>query len=447
MARHYFGTDGIRGLVGKSPITADFVLKLGWAAGKVFGETAKSRKLMLVGKDTRVSGYMFESALQAGIIAAGVDVGLLGPMPTPAIAYLTRTFRAQAGVVISASHNPFEDNGIKFFGGDGFKLNDEIESRIEHYLDLPMETGLSESLGRAHRIADAAGRYIEFCKSTVPSGFSLAGLTVVVDCANGATYHVAPDVLRELGARVIPMGVEPDGININANCGSTQPQALAREVVARGADLGIALDGDGDRVILIDRHGAVIDGDGILFAIARHRHDGSDGCGGVVGTLMSNHGLKLAFDQLGIPFERARVGDRYVIESMRQNGWLLGGENSGHIVCGDLTTTGDGIVAALQVLRAMSDSGKALDELVADMEMLPQVMINVPVAGKASVAGVPEIDAAVAAAEVALAGSGRVLLRPSGTEPLIRVMVEGADAGQVADLARQVADVVEKVLK
>ncbi|MCK9469265.1 MAG: phosphoglucosamine mutase [Porticoccaceae bacterium] len=446
MSRRYFGTDGIRGLVGQPPITADFVLKLGWAAGKVFGETAKGRKLILVGKDTRVSGYMFESALQAGIIAAGVDVGLLGPMPTPAIAYLSRTFRAQAGVVISASHNPYDDNGIKFFGGDGFKLSDEIESRIEHYLDLPMETGLSERLGRAHRIADAAGRYIEFCKSTVPSGFSLSGLTVVVDCAHGATYHVAPDVLRELGARVIAMGVEPDGININANCGSTQPQALAREVVARGADLGIALDGDGDRVILVDRHGAVVDGDGILFVIARHRHGGSDGCGGVVGTLMSNHGLKLAFDQLGIPFERAKVGDRYVIESMRQHGWLLGGENSGHIVCGDLTTTGDGIVAALQVLRAMSDSGKALDELVADMEMLPQVMINVPVAGKASIAGAPEIDAAVAAAETALAGTGRVLLRPSGTEPLIRVMVEGADADKVAELARQVADVVEKVL-
>lgn len=447
MARHYFGTDGIRGLVGKPPITVDFVLKLGWAAGKVFGETAKGRKLMLVGKDTRVSGYMFESALQAGIIAAGVDVGLLGPMPTPAIAYLTRTFRAQAGVVISASHNPFDDNGIKFFGGDGFKLSDEIESRIEHYLDQPMETGFSEMLGRANRITDAAGRYIEFCKSTVPSGFSLAGLTIVVDCANGATYHVAPDVLRELGAKVIPICVEPDGININANCGSTQPQALAREVVSRKADLGIALDGDGDRVIMVDRHGEVVDGDGILFVIARHRHSINGGCGGVVGTLMSNHGLKLAFDRLQIPFERAKVGDRYVIETMRQRGWLLGGENSGHIVCGDVTTTGDGIVAALQVLRAMSESGKSLDELVADMEMLPQVMINVPVAGKASIDGVPEIAAAVAAAETALAGSGRVLLRPSGTEPLIRVMVEGADGKQVETLARQVADVVEKVLK
>ena len=447
MARHYFGTDGIRGLVGQPPITADFMLKLGWAAGKVFGETTKGRKLMLVGKDTRVSGYMFESALQAGIIAAGVDVGLLGPMPTPAIAYLTRTFRAQAGVVISASHNPFDDNGIKFFGGDGFKLSDDIESRIEHYLDMPMETGLSEKLGRANRIADAAGRYIEFCKSTVPSGFNLAGLTVVVDCAHGATYHVAPDVLRELGARVIPMAVEPDGLNINANCGSTQPGALAREVVARGADLGIALDGDGARVILVDRHGAVIDGDGILFVIARHRQGDGGKCGGVVGTLMSNHGLKLAFDRLGIPFERAKVGDRYVIESMRQHGWQLGGENSGHIVCGDLTTTGDGIVAALQVLRAMCDTGKPVDELVADMEMLPQVMINVPVVGKPVVAGVAEIDAAVTAAEAALAGGGRVLLRPSGTEPLIRVMVEGSDAGQVAGLARQIADVVEKVLK
>ena len=426
MGRQYFGTDGIRGRVGQPPITADFVLKLGWAAGKVFGEMARGRKLILVGKDTRVSGYMFESALQAGIIAAGVDVGLLGPMPPPAIAYLSRTFRAQAGIVISASHNPFDDNGIKFFGADGYKLDDEVESRIERYLDLPMETGLSETLGRAHRIADAAGRYIEFC--------------------NGATYHVAPDVLRELGARVVPMAVEPNGLNINADCGSTHPAVLAAEVVRQGADLGIAFDGDGDRVILVDHLGKVVDGDEILFVIARHRFGAGAQGGGVVGTLMSNHGLQLAFDALGIPFERARVGDLYVIEAMRNNGWSLGGESSGHIVCGDLTSTGDGIVAALQVLRAMRESGKTLAELTGEMAKLPQVMINVRMTERKPVDSLPEIRAAVAAAEAALAGRGRVLLRPSGTEPLIRVMVEGVDAEQVGALARQVADAVEKVL-
>lgn len=446
MGRQYFGTDGIRGLVGKAPITVDFVLKLGWAAGKVFGSTVKGRKLILVGKDTRVSGYMFESALQAGIIAAGVDVGLLGPMPTPAIAYLSRTFRAQAGIVISASHNPFDDNGIKFFGSDGHKLSDELEAQIEYHLDLPMETELSESLGRAHRIADAAGRYIEFCKSTVPSGFSLEGLKIVVDCANGATYHVAPDVLRELGARVVPMADEPDGLNINAACGSTHPAALAAEVLRQRADLGIAFDGDGDRVVLVDHLGNLVDGDEILFIIARHRHGNGQGCNGVVGTLMSNHGLQLAFDKLAIPFERAKVGDRYVIEAMRNNGWKLGGESSGHIVCGDLTSTGDGIVAALQVLRAMRECGRSLAELTGEMAKLPQVMINVRMKEKAAVGELPEIRAAVADAEQALAGRGRVLLRPSGTEPVIRVMVEGVDAGQVGALARQVAGVVEKVL-
>lgn len=446
MGRQYFGTDGIRGRVGQPPITPDFVLKLGWAAGKVFGEMVKGRKLILVGKDTRVSGYMFESALQAGIIAAGVDVGLLGPMPTPAIAYLTRTFRAQAGVVISASHNPFDDNGIKFFGGDGFKLDDEVESRIEHYLDQPMETGLSQNLGRAHRIADAAGRYIEFCKSTVPSGFNLDGLKIVVDCANGATYHVAPDVLRELGAFVSTIGVEPDGLNINDHCGSNHPGVLSAEVLRQQADLGIAFDGDGDRVVLVDRKGVVLDGDEILYIIARHRHSNHDGCTGVVGTLMSNHGLKLAFDSLSIPFERARVGDRYVIESMRKNGWKLGGESSGHIVCSDLTSTGDGIVAALQVLKAMSETGKSLAELTAGMSKLPQVMINVRMREKVAVVDLPEIRAAVADAEAALAGNGRVLLRPSGTEPLIRVMVEGVDTELVHRLASQVADAVKKVL-
>lgn len=446
MTRRYFGTDGIRGRVGKAPITADFVLKLGWAAGKVFSETARGRKLILVGKDTRVSGYMFESALQAGLIAAGVDVGLLGPMPTPAIAYLTRTFRAQAGIVISASHNPFDDNGIKFFGSDGFKLDDALESRIEEFLDQPMETGLSEQLGRAHRVEDAAGRYIEFCKSTVPGGFTLNGLKLVVDCANGATYHVAPDVFTELGATVIPLSIEPNGLNINRDCGSTHTRALIQAVTHHQADLGIAFDGDGDRVILANHAGELVDGDEILYIIARHRLAREQNCPGVVGTLMSNHGLQLAFERLAIPFERANVGDRYVIEAMRRNGWSLGGESSGHIVCSDLTSTGDGIVAALQVLQAMVDTGKPVADLSSSMTKLPQVMINVKIAGKSRLDNNGPIQAAVANAEKALAGQGRVLLRPSGTEPVIRVMVEGPEYALVSRLATEVAEVVEKVL-
>lgn len=446
MTRKYFGTDGIRGRVGEPPVTADFVLKLGWAAGKVFGENAKGRKLILLGKDTRVSGYMFESALQAGIIAAGVNVGLLGPMPTPAIAYLTRTFRAQAGIVISASHNPFDDNGIKFFGGDGYKLPDDVEALIEEYLDCPLHTSVSSELGRAHRIADAAGRYIEFCKGTLPSGFSLDGLKVVVDCANGATYHVAPDVLRELGASVIAIADEPNGLNINANCGSTHWNFLAERVLEEGADIGIAFDGDGDRVLLVNHRGELVDGDEILYIIARHSIEHGKGCTGVVGTLMSNYGLELALKEIDVPFIRTKVGDRYVIEAMRSNGWSLGGENSGHIVCNDQTTTGDGLVAVLQVLRAVVQSGRNLAELSDSMHKLPQVMINVPIREKVALETLGDVQAAILHAEELLAGSGRVLLRPSGTEPLVRVMVEGVDGVQVKMLAETIADVVKKVV-
>lgn len=440
--RKYFGTDGIRGRVGEHPITAEFVLKLGWAAGKVFAESARGRKLILIGKDTRVSGYMFESALQAGIIAAGVDVAVLGPMPTPAVAYLTRTFRAQAGIVISASHNPYYDNGIKFFGADGFKLPDEIELEMERFLDLPTTTGSSEELGRAHRVTDAAGRYIEFCKGTLPNGFHLDGLKVVVDCANGATYHVAPDVLRELGADVIELGVEPDGININSDCGSTSPQMLQEAVLEYQADLGVAFDGDGDRLALIDHKGEVIDGDEILCILAHFRVKHGEPLAGVAGTLMTNLGLELALAELDIPFARTQVGDRYVIEAMRRNGWELGGENSGHIVCGDLTSTGDGVVAALQVLRAMMVTGESLHCLKQRMVKLPQHMINVSVDGVFSADRYPEIGRAVAAAETRLEGRGRVLLRPSGTEPVVRVMVEGEDLQLVQAVAQDVADVV-----
>jgi len=443
MTRKYFGTDGIRGRVGEHPITAEFVLRLGWAAGKVFSQSAKSRKLILVGKDTRVSGYMFESALQAGIIAAGVDVELMGPMPTPAVAYLTRTFRAQAGIVISASHNPFDDNGIKFFAGDGYKLPDEVELEIEHYIDQPIVTAHSQDLGRAHRIDDAAGRYIEFCKGTLPSGFVLDGLKIVLDCANGATYHVAPSVFRELGAQVIRTGAEPDGFNINLKCGSTSPEALQQTVLLHRADLGIAFDGDGDRVLFVDHKGELVDGDELLFIIASHRQR-MKGCNGVAGTLMTNYGFELAVKELKIPFVRTRVGDRYVIEAMRERGWQLGGESSGHIVCGDLNTTGDAVVSALQVLRAAIQTGRTVHELKKGMRKLPQTMINVRVAGKLDLTGNAAITRAVSQAEQALAGAGRVLLRASGTEPVVRVMVEGSDDALVSRLAQEVAEVVQK---
>jgi phosphoglucosamine mutase len=439
----YFGTDGIRGRVGVHPITADFVLKLGWAAGKVFSSQAGGRKLIVMGKDTRVSGYMFESALQAGLIAAGVDVALLGPMPTPAIAYLTRTFRAQAGIVISASHNPYYDNGIKFFGGDGFKLPDEVELAIESYMDKPLVTEDSLKLGKAHRVPDAVGRYIEFCKGTLPSGSDFQGLKIVVDCANGATYHTGPSVFRELGAEVVEMAVDPDGFNINEDCGSTRPALLQDAVISEKADMGIAFDGDGDRVMFVDHKGHMVDGDELLFVIAKHRHQRGE-CSGVAGTLMSNLGMELSLKELGIPFYRANVGDRYVIEAMRERKWQLGGESSGHIICSDLTTTGDGVVAALQVLHAMRDTDTPLNALKKGMQKYPQKMINVQIKQKFNLEDFPAIQQAVVAAESELAERGRVLLRPSGTEPLVRVMVEGEDDQQVATLVKQIAAVVEK---
>jgi len=444
VSRRYFGTDGIRGEVGRFPITPDFVLKLGWAAGCVFAREGRSR--ILIGKDTRISGYMFESALEAGLSAAGVDVLLTGPMPTPAVAYLTRTFRANAGIVISASHNVYSDNGIKFFSGDGTKLPDSVESAIEAQMDLSMITVPSAELGKAYRIEDAAGRYIEFCKGTVTGSLSLKGLRIVLDCANGATYHVAPKVLAELGAEVIEIASSPDGVNINEACGATDVSRLQTVVVAESADLGVALDGDGDRLMLVDHRGEVVDGDEILFIIARSLQQQQAFSGGVVGTLMSNFGLEQALKRLDIPFARAKVGDRYVIEQMQQRGWVLGGENSGHIVCGQLTTTGDGLVAALQVLKAMQDHELSLSELKQGMRKMPQVMINVAMPGRPDLSGVTAIQRLVAAAEDELGDTGRVLLRPSGTEPVVRVMVEGEDEARVARLCENLAAGVEKAL-
>ncbi len=444
MSRNYFGTDGIRGRVGDAPITPDFVLKLGWAAGRVLAERASGSKLILIGKDTRISGYMFESALQAGLINAGVDVGLLGPMPTPAIAYLTRTFQAQAGIVISASHNPYEDNGIKFFSSTGTKLPDDVELAIEAQLDKPMVT--AERLGKARRIEDAAGRYIEFCKGTMPWGFSLQGMKIVLDCANGATYHIAPNVFSELGATIIPMAVEPNGTNINRGCGSTSPESLREKVMESGADMGIAFDGDGDRLIFVDHRGELVDGDEILYIIASAKQKSGAGMKGVVGTLMSNYGFELALKDLDIPFVRANVGDRYVIEAMNENGWTLGGENSGHIICSEVTTTGDGVIAALQVLLAVASSGKALHDIKQGMHKMPQVMINVRMSKRQDISTNADVLAAVAATEKELGSRGRVLLRPSGTEPVVRVMVEGEDRGEVKQLAQELAATVEKAL-
>jgi len=448
MTKRYFGTDGIRGRVGEPPITPEFVLKLGWAAGRYFaahcppGERAK----IIIGKDTRISGYMFESALEAGLVASGVDVMLLGPMPTPAIAYLTRTFHAQAGIVISASHNPFHDNGIKFFGGDGQKLGDEIEYEIERQLELPMTTVDSARLGKVRRIGDASGRYIEFCKSTVPGRFNLSGMKMVVDCAHGATYHVAPNVFRELGAHVVTIGTEPDGLNINEGVGSTDPEALQSAVIREKAHIGIAFDGDGDRVMFVDAQGDVIDGDELLFIIVQDHLRTRGKCNGVVGTLMTNFGFELAMKELNVPFARAKVGDRYVKEMMQDRGWFLGGESSGHIICSDVTSTGDGVIAALKVLFAIQTTGKSLRELLSGMSKLPQTMINVAVAGKVDLGRHEGIRSAVREVEEQLADSGRVLLRPSGTEPVVRVMIEGRDAGQVATLCRQLADRVAMLL-
>jgi phosphoglucosamine mutase len=442
MARKYFGTDGIRGKVGESPITADFLLKLGWAAGKVFANDRHD--FVLVGKDTRISGYMFESALEAGLTAAGVDTRLLGPMPTPAIAYLTRTLRAKAGIVISASHNPYYDNGIKFFSVQGTKLPDEIERQIEEYLELPMTTVESAKLGKAKRVVDAAGRYIEFCKASVPTRLDFGSMKIVVDCAHGATYHIAPPVFNEVGAEVIALGVEPNGLNINSDCGATKPAKLAATVLEHKADIGIALDGDGDRLIMVDHKGEVVDGDELIFIIAKAKLAAGQLKGPVVGTLMTNLGMEHALKQLGIPLLRARVGDRYVMEMLVEHNGTLGGEGSGHIICLDKTTTGDGIIAALLVMAEMQNTGKSLHELKAGMRKYPQVLVNVKTAQKIDIDHNAAIKKAVAAVERQLGDQGRVLLRASGTEPLIRVMVEGQDGDQVQQLADQLAEVVKQ---
>ena len=444
MSRKYFGTDGIRGTVGQHPITADFMLKLGYAAGKVLTHNTKVKKRVLIGKDTRVSGYMFESALEAGLIAAGVNVDMLGPMPTPAIAYLTRAFRASAGIVISASHNPVADNGIKFFSADGFKLDDDIELEIEALIDQPLITNDSFTLGKARRISDATGRYVEFCKGSLPSQFNLADFKIVLDCANGATYNAAPKVFKELGAHTITMATEPNGFNINDKCGSTYMEGLCARVVEENADFGIALDGDGDRVLFSDANGEIVDGDELIYIIAQHRLQSGQGCNGVAGTLMSNLGLELALKDLNIPFLRTKVGDRYVVEALKDNDWNLGGEASGHVLCSDLNTTGDGIVAALQVIRAISDGGKPLADLKLGMSKFPQTMINVRLAKKVDITENNVINAAVAEAEQKLAGRGRVLLRPSGTEPLIRVMAEGDDQALVEQQVKAIAKIVEQ---
>jgi phosphoglucosamine mutase len=439
--RKYFGTDGVRGLVGQYPITPEFVMKLGYAAGKVLA--AQGTKKVLIGKDTRISGYMLESALEAGFSAAGIDIGLLGPMPTPGIAYLTKTFRAEAGIVISASHNPYYDNGIKFFSQDGQKLPDEVELAIEAELDKPMGCVDSAYLGKANRINDAAGRYIEFCKSNFPTQSSLKDLTIVVDCAHGATYHIAPDVFRELGAKVIEVGTSPNGTNINENCGATSMKTISEAVVEHKADLGIALDGDGDRLMMVDHTGYVIDGDEVVYIIACNDLKSGALEGGVVGTLMSNMGLELALEQLDIPFDRSNVGDRYVMEMLREKGWKLGAENSGHVINLNHTSTGDGIIAALNVLTAVCQQEKSLFELRQGMTMLPQILVNVRFSGDNDPINAASVISAVDDANLQLTGRGRVLLRKSGTEPLIRVMVEGPDMDEVTSLANNIADAVK----
>lgn len=443
--KRYFGTDGIRGRVGEPPITADFVLKLGWAAGRVLA-ARKGRGTVLIGKDTRISGYMLESALEAGLSAAGVDIRLLGPMPTPAIAYLTQTLHAQAGIVISASHNPYQDNGIKFFSCDGTKLPDAMELAIEAGLEKPMTTVSSRELGKADRVEDAAGRYIEFCKSTIPYGTSFRDLEIVVDCAHGATYHVAPNVFEELGARVHRIGVHPNGLNINDGCGATDPRALQQAVRERGADVGVAFDGDGDRVIMVDHRGEVVDGDELLFIIAEAKRAQDQLNGAVVGTVMSNLGLEEALSRHGIELKRAKVGDRYVLELMIAGGCTLGGETSGHIICLDRMSTGDGIVSALQVLAAARSAGRPLHELKRGMRKYPQSIVNVPMERRVDVTRLPRVQEAVRAIESELAEEGRVLLRLSGTEPLVRVMVEGRERERVESLARQLAGAVEEAL-
>lgn len=441
--RKYFGTDGIRGKVGDNPITPDFVLKLGWAAGKVLARRHGSRKI-IIGKDTRISGYMLESALEAGLSAAGLSASFTGPMPTPAVAYLTRTFRAEAGIVISASHNPFDDNGIKFFSTEGAKLADDVEEAIEAEMEKPLTCVKSSELGKASRIVDAAGRYIEFCKRAFPAEFSLNNLKIVVDCAHGATYHIAPSVLRELGAKVITIGCEPDGMNINEQCGATDVHMLQKRVITENADVGLAFDGDGDRVIMVDNHGNKVDGDQILYIIAREAlRQGQLRGRGVVGTLMSNMGLELALKQLGVPFDRARVGDRYVLEKMKENGWRIGAESSGHVILLDKTTTGDGIIAGLQVLTAMVHNNTSLYDLCNGMKLLPQILINVRFNGEHNPLESEVIKRVTQQVVLELAGCGRVLLRKSGTEPLIRVMVEGEDEALVKILAHRIVDALK----
>jgi phosphoglucosamine mutase len=440
--RKHFGTDGVRGTVGRSPMTPDFVLRLGYAAGKVLSGEG-SHPAVLIGKDTRISGYMLESALEAGFSAAGIDVHMCGPMPTPAVAYLTRALRLTAGVVISASHNPYPDNGIKFFSGDGFKLPDATEAMIEAEMERPMGCNEAAKLGKVWRVDDAAGRYIEFCKSTFPTQLDLKGLKIVVDCAHGAAYHVAPHVFHELGADVVAIGAKPDGFNINEQVGATAPASLRKEVSSQKADLGIALDGDGDRVLIVDAAGRGYDGDELLFAIAKHR-SGKEKLAGVAGTLMTNFAFEKAMARLGIAFGRAKVGDRYVLELMREKGWQLGGENSGHLICLDKHTTGDGIVSALQVLHAMRESGRSLAELTAELVMFPQVLLNVAVPRGFDWQKVPAITAARNAAEESLNGKGRVLLRPSGTEPVLRVMVEGEPKEVIESAANSIASAVRR---
>ncbi|WP_339486079.1 phosphoglucosamine mutase [Pseudomonas sp. RL_5y_Pfl2_70] len=443
MSKKYFGTDGIRGRVGEYPITPDFMLKLGWAAGMAFRKMGACK--VLVGKDTRISGYMFESALEAGLTSAGADVMLLGPMPTPAIAYLSRTFQAEAGIVISASHNPHDDNGIKFFSGKGTKLPDELELMIEELLDTPMTVVESSKIGKVSRINDASGRYIEFCKSSVPTGTNFSGLKIVIDCAHGATYKVAPSVFRELGAEVVVLSAQPNGLNINDNCGSTHMGQLQAAVLSEHADLGIAFDGDGDRVLMVDHTGAIVDGDELIFIIARDLHERGKLQGGVVGTLMSNLGLELALADLGIPFVRANVGDRYVIAELLERDWLVGGENSGHVVCFNHTTTGDAIIAALQVLMALKTRNEGLVQTRQALRKCPQVLINVRFGGGDSPLEHPAVKEASARVTQAMAGRGRVLLRKSGTEPLVRVMVEGEDEIQVRGYAEELAKLVTEV--
>jgi len=446
MGRKYFGTDGVRGRVGEAPITPEFVMRLGFAAGVTLvardGHSHGERPAILIGKDTRISGYMLEAALEAGFAAAGVDVMLAGPVPTPAVAYLTRALRLQAGVVISASHNPYYDNGIKFFSANGSKLPDGVEEEIEARVDQPMGCVDSARLGKARRIEDAAGRYIEFCKSTFPNELDLRGMKIAVDCAHGAAYHIAPSVFHELGAEVVKVGVSPNGLNINEQSGATSPDALRAAVLEQGATLGIALDGDGDRLIMVDAAGEIYDGDKLLYVIAAAQQ-AQGRLGGVVGTLMSNLGFEHAIGRLGVPFARARVGDRYVLEMMHERGWKLGGENSGHIICLDRHTTGDGIVSALQVLAALKQGGQTLAQACADLAFYPQTLINVRLPNGYDWRADARIAKARAEAEAELGAQGRVLLRPSGTEPLLRVMVEGQCEADVERLARHIADAVQ----